>query len=70
MNATISMEGLWTIVNSLSLKNKKWLSNKLLASISTNEISKENEVMNGIVRSVKEARSNNTYPLDSIWEQL
>ncbi len=33
MNGIISMDGLWTIVDSLSLKNKKWLAGKLQRSI-------------------------------------
>ncbi len=70
MNATISMDGLWAIVDSLSTKNKKWLSNKLLVSLSATKETKDEEILNGIVRSVKEAKSGETLPLDSLWDQL
>lgn len=70
MNATISMDGLWTIVDSLSIKNKKWLAERLTQSLSSNKVSKEDEILSGMSRSIKEARNGKTLPLDSIWEQL
>lgn len=70
MNATISMDGLWSIVDSLSIKNKKWLAERLTQSLSSNKVSKEDEILSGISRSIKEARNGKTLPLDSIWEQL
>ena len=33
MKASISMESLWQIIQSLSLKNKEWLSSKLIENI-------------------------------------
>lgn len=70
MNATISMDGLWTIVDSLSPKNKKWLVDRLLASLSSSNEMKEEEILNGIDNSIKEVKSGNTIPLDNLWAQL
>lgn len=70
MNVTVSMDGLWAIVDSLSTKNKKWLSDKLLLSLSAPKKSKEDEILAGIVRSINEAKSGKTMPLDTLWEEL
>lgn len=70
MNATISMDGLWAIIDSLSIRNKKWLAEKLHSSLASPQKSKEEEILSGIVRSVKEAQSGKTLPLDTIWEHL
>ena len=70
MNATISMEGLWTIIDSLSTKNKKWLVDKLLLSLSTSKDSKEDVILAGIAQSAREAKSGNTQPIDTLWNQL
>ena len=70
MNATISMDGLWAIIDSLSIRNKRWLADKLHSSLTAPAKSNEDEILNGIVRSVKEAKSGKTMPLDTIWEQL
>ncbi len=70
MNATISMDGLWAIVDSLSIKNKQWLAEKLRVSLSEKAASKEDEILAGIARSVKEAKTGQTLPLESIWERL
>lgn len=70
MNATISMEGLWAIVDSLSLKNKKWLAEKLQPSLSAGVNSKEKEILNGIKQSLKQAKSGETLPMDTLWDQL
>ena len=70
MNGTISMDGLWSVIDSLSLKNKKWLADKLEAALSAPTISEEEEILSGIARSAKEAKEGNTYSLDTLWEQL
>lgn len=70
MNATISMDGLWTIVDSLSTKNKKWLVDKLLLSLSASKESKENAILAGISQSAREAKDGKTLPLDTLWDQL
>ena len=56
MKATISLESLWQIIQSLSKSNKKWLSEKLLEDINEEEteyISKE-EILAGIDAGLKE----------------
>ena len=62
MKATVSMELLWQTIQSLSLKDKEWLSSKLIEDIREEKgedyISKE-EVLDGIrqgLADVKEAR--------------
>ena len=71
MNATISMEGLWAIVDSLSIKNKKWLADKLTQDLSNTSLKKEEEqILSGIARSVKEAKMGKTYSMDTLWDQL
>ena len=70
MNATISLDGLWAIVDSLSTKNKKWLVDKLQLSLSASKESKENIILAGIAQSAKEAKDGKTLPLDTLWEQL
>ena len=62
MKATVSMELLWQTIQSLSLKNKEWLSSKLIENIRDEKeldyISKE-EVLEGIrqgLMDVEEAR--------------
>jgi len=70
MNATISMDGLWAIIDSLSIKNKKWLADRILAELSTNEKVKEKEILSGIARSAKQAKNGDTLPLDTLWNQL
>lgn len=68
MNATISMDGLWIIIDSLSTKNKKWLIDKLQLSLSSSKESKE--ILSGIAQSAKEAKEGKTFPLDTLWDQL
>lgn len=70
MNATISLEGLWAIVDSLSLKNKKWLSDKLHTSISESKNTEEEKIINGLSQSIKEAKEGNTFPIETLWDQL
>ena len=70
MNATISLDGLWAIVDSLSLKNKKWLADRLEVSISSIKHGKEKEILDGISKSIQEAKSGKTHSLDTLWDQL
>lgn len=60
MNATIPMESIWQMVQSLSLTNQKWLSKHLIENIEAKEgeeyISKE-EVLAGIDEALKEMKS-------------
>lgn len=64
------MDGLWSIINSLSIKNKKWLVDKLITSLTDSEESKDKEILKGIAVSMNEAKSGNTLPIDSLWNQL
>lgn len=64
------MDGLWAIVDSLSVKNKKWLVGKLQHSLDSSNTTKEEEILRGIKRSLNEAKSGQTLPLDSLWDQL
>lgn len=70
MNATISLEGLWSIIDSLSIKNKKWIADRLNKTLTSSKVSSEEEVLNGIMRSIKEAKAGKTSELDTIWDQL
>lgn len=70
MNATISLEGLWSIVNSLSTKNKKWLANKLNEALAPASQSKDEVTLSAISKSINEAKNGQTMPIDSLWEQL
>lgn len=64
------MDGLWNIIDSLSTKNKKWLADKLIESLSASKSSKEDEILVGLSRSLNEAKTGNTKPLDTLWDQL
>ena len=68
MKATISMESLWQAIQSLPLKNKEWLSSKLIENIRDEKeleyISKE-ELLEGIrqgLMDVQEARKSGKQP--------
>lgn len=71
MNATISMDGLWSAIQSLSIKNKKWLADKLLCDIKAAETSKsKEEILVGIERGLKDIKEDRVYPIDQLWDQL
>lgn len=59
MKGTISLDSLWLTIQSLSLNNQKWLSDKLLENIREKEeteyISKE-EVLAGIKSGLEEVK--------------
>lgn len=59
MKGTISLDSLWLAIQSLSLNNQKWLSDKLLENIREKEemeyISKE-EVLAGIKSGLEEVK--------------
>ncbi len=55
MKATISLENLWMTIQSLSLSNQKWLSDRLIENIGKQDsryISKE-EILAGIDAGLK-----------------
>lgn len=71
MNATISMDSLWGAIRTLSLRNKRWLADKLIADIEAAEFAKsKDEIMAGMVKGIKEAKEGNTFPIDTLWNQL
>ena len=70
MNATISLEGLWSIVDSLSIKNKKWLANRLQKELLGSKAKKEDKIVSAIAHSLEEAKEGKTFPIDTLWEQL
>ena len=58
MRATISLDSLWAIIQSLSFNNRKWLSDKLQESLREEEteyISKE-EILAGIDAGLKDLK--------------
>lgn len=62
MNVTISMDGLWAIIDSLSIKNKKKLSERLQASINNSSKPKEEEILAGLSKSLQQAKEGKTIP--------
>ncbi len=60
MDATIRMESIWSLLQSLSLSNREWLIDKLQHSVRMEKdaeyISKE-EVLSGIRRGLEEVKS-------------
>lgn len=64
------MEGLWAIIDSLSVKHKKWIADRLNQTLTSSDREKKDEVIRGIVLSVKEAKAGKTSALDTIWDQL
>ncbi len=73
MKATISLDGLWQIVSSLSLRNQKWLAGKLEESIRQREeteyISKE-ELLAGIDAGLKDLKAGRTRPIEELFKEL
>ena len=70
MKATISLDSLWQIVSSLSLRNQKWLAGKLQESIRQREeteyISKE-ELLAGMLKDLKAGRMR---PIEELFKEL
>lgn len=59
MKATISMELLWQTIQSLSLKNKEWLSSKLIEDIQEEknvEYITKAELLEGIRQGLKDVQ--------------
>lgn len=50
--------------------NKKWLSRQLQKSINASSELKEKEILEGLSRSLQQAKDGNTIPLDNIREEL
>ena len=74
MKATISLDSLWMTIQSLSLNNQKWLSNKLLENIREKEeeteyISKE-EILAGIKSGLEDVKAGRTQSFDDFIKEL
>jgi len=73
MNATISMESIWQMLQTLSLNNQKWISEKLIKSIHDKEeeqyISKE-EILAGIDAGLKDMKAGRTRPIEELFKEL
>lgn len=73
MKATISLDSLWQIVSSLSLRNQKWLAGKLQESIRQREeteyISKE-ELLVGIDAGLKDLKAGRMRPIEELFKEL
>ncbi len=74
MKATISLDSLWMTIQSLSLNNQKWLSNKLLENIREKEeeteyISKE-EILAGIKSGLEDVKAGRTQSFDDFLKEL
>ena len=72
MNAKISMDGLWAMIQTLSLSNQKWLADKLQENIREKEteyISKE-EILAGIKSGLEDMKAGRKRPLDELIKEL
>lgn len=71
MKATISMENLWLTIQSLSVKNKKWLADKLTEDLHEEKeyISKE-EILAGIDAGLKDLKAGRTRPARVLLKEM
>lgn len=72
MNAKISMDGLWAMIQTLSLSNQKWLAGKLQENIrekETEHISKE-EILAGIKSGLEDMKAGRTQSFDDFIKEL
>ena len=74
MNAKISMDGLWAMIQTLSLSNQKWLAGKLQENIREKEeeteyISKE-AILAGIKSGLEDLKAGRTQSFDDFIKEL
>lgn len=76
MKASISMESLWLTIQSMSLRNKEWLSSKLTEDIQAQKkeqeaefISKE-EILAGIDAGLKDLKAGRKQSFDSFIKEM
>ncbi len=73
MEAIIKMNDIWRMLKPLSLDNRRWLVDKLLDSINTDEeaetISKE-EILAGIDAGLKDLKAGRTRPANELLLEL
>jgi len=68
------MDRLWAAIQSMSIKNKQWLADKLIEDLNQGKKNpaqkSKQEILNGIAAGFKDINDGHTFPLDEIWEQL
>lgn len=67
------VESLWTVIQSLSIKNKRWLSDRLMEDLSQSKEAVETtkkEMLDRVVASFTDIKEGRTHPLNELWEQL
>ena len=76
MKASISIESLWLTIQSMSLRNKEWLSSKLAEDIQAQKkeqeeefISKE-EILAGIDAGLKDLKAGRKQSFDSFIKEM
>lgn len=71
MEATVSMESLWKMIQSRSTENKQWLLDKLVEDLQEEEeyISKE-EILAGIDAGLKDLKAGRTRPARDLISEL
>ena len=74
MNAKISLDGLWAMIQTLSISNQKWLADKLQENIREKEeeaeyISKE-EILAGIKSGLEDLKAGRTQSFDDFIKEL
>lgn len=73
MNATIPMESIWQMIQSLSLNNQKWISDRIIENIHAKEeeqyISKE-EILAGIDAGLKDMKAGRTRPIEELFKEM
>lgn len=74
MNAKISLDGLWAMIQTLSISNQKWLADKLQENIREKEeeaeyISKK-EILAGIKSGLEDLKAGRTQSFDDFIKEL
>ena len=76
MKASISMESLWLTIQSMSLRNKEWLSSKLAEDIQAQkkeqeeEFISEEEILAGIDAGLKDLKAGRKQSFDSFIKEM
>lgn len=73
MNARISLESVWQMIQSLSLSNQKWISKRLIENIKKKEeeryISKK-EILVGIDAGLKDMKAGRTRDVRELFKEI
>lgn len=72
MNATISMDALYTFLKSLSLDsdNERWLGEKLIKDAEESEYISKEEILAGIDAGLKDMKAGRTRPIEELLKEL